>query len=322
MVVPQLTTDVMLGEARDGVVANERIIDEDEPRPGIGRTPAERVAASAEAYTWGDIGQQSERGPRFDTAMTRAVDILKAWDGKWRSWKGSSSHFEVLAGIGRTRDLQSLEHEGESMVPALKQKRARQGLEVLKKGLPGCQGLPHAVVLVIHPTQHRMEQQGYEIQCQEHGRQVLCAMAVVMLAMIAFGFEGVVVLVLDFPAGSSGVHDGLHMGVLQGVLRRTCMAIQDGAVGFCGDGQFTPMDPQGIFAFAQGDLVGIPIGVHGAKPPIPAAAGELLKRSGHFSLSQPLVQRWVRLRFADPDEVEAVMEHKVTEGLCTVEIVP
>jgi len=28
-------------------------------------------------------------------------------------------------------------------------------------------------------------------------------MAVVMLEMIAFGFEGVVVLVLDFPAGSS-----------------------------------------------------------------------------------------------------------------------
>jgi len=43
-------------------------------------------------------------------------------------WDASSSHFEVLAGIGRTRDLQSLEHEVEPMVPALKQKVARQGL--------------------------------------------------------------------------------------------------------------------------------------------------------------------------------------------------
>jgi hypothetical protein len=32
----------------------------------------------------------------------------------------SNSHFEVLAGIGRRRDLQSLEHEAEQLVPALK----------------------------------------------------------------------------------------------------------------------------------------------------------------------------------------------------------
>ena len=70
----------------------------------------------------------------------------------------SNSHFEVLAGIGRHCDLQSLEHEVEQMVPALKQEVARQGLQVLKKGLPGRQGLPHQVVLVIHPPQHRMEQ--------------------------------------------------------------------------------------------------------------------------------------------------------------------
>ena len=147
-------------------------------------------------------------------------------------------------------------------------------------------------------------------------------MAVVMLEMIAFGFQGVVVLVLDFPPGSSGLHDGLHIGVLQGVLRRKCIVIQDGAVGFFGDGQFTPIDPQGIFALAQGDLVGIPIGVDRAKPPIPAAAGELLELSGNCSPSQPLVQRGVRLWFADQDEVEAVVEHEVTEGLFTVKIVP
>ena len=111
---------------------------------------------------------------------------------------------------------------------------------------------------------------------------MLFAMAVVMLEMIAFGFEGVVVLVLDFPAGSSGLHDGLHIGVIQGVRRRKGIAIQDGAVGFFGDGQFTPLDPQGILAFAQGDLVGIPIGMDGAKPPIPAAAGALLELSGNF----------------------------------------
>jgi hypothetical protein len=33
--------------------------------------------------------------------------------GEALALQASSSHFEVLAGIGGTRDLQSLEHEGE-----------------------------------------------------------------------------------------------------------------------------------------------------------------------------------------------------------------
>ena len=106
-------------------------------------------------------------------------------------------------------------------------------------------------------------------------------MAVVMLEMSAVGVEGVVVLGLDVPAGSSGLHDGLHLGVLQGVLGRQGLAIQDGAVGFFGEGQFTPLDPQGICAVAQGALGGLPIGVDGATLPVPAAAGELRERSGN-----------------------------------------
>jgi hypothetical protein len=103
--------------------------------------------------------------------------------------------------------LQSLEHEVEQLVPALKQQVAQQRLQVLNESLPGRQGLPHPVVLGIHPPQQRMEQQGEAIQCESHGRQMLLAMALVMFAMIACGFQDVVVLVLDCPAGSSGLHD-------------------------------------------------------------------------------------------------------------------
>ena len=66
--------------------------------------------------------------------------------------------------IGRQRDLQPLEHEVEQMVPALKQEIARQGLQVLKKGVSGRQGLAHQLVLWLHPPQHRMAQKGSEIQ--------------------------------------------------------------------------------------------------------------------------------------------------------------
>ncbi len=72
-----------------------------------------------------------------------------------------------------------------------------------------------------------MAQKREEIQCESHGRQVLLAMAVVMFEMIACGFQGIVVLVLNVPAGSSGLHDGLHARVIQVVRCRKGMAIRD-----------------------------------------------------------------------------------------------
>ena len=51
-------------------------------------------------------------------------------------------------------------------------------------------------------------------------------MAVVMFEVIALGFQGIVLLVLDVPAGSSCLHDGLHSSTIQVVLRRKCIAIQ------------------------------------------------------------------------------------------------
>ena len=40
-----------------------------------------------------------------------------------------------------------------------------------------------------------------------HSRPVLLAMAIVMVEMIAFGFEDMVVLMLDLPASSSSLHN-------------------------------------------------------------------------------------------------------------------
>jgi len=143
----------------------------------------------------------------------------------------------------RHRNLQSLEHEVEQLVPALKQEVARQRLQVLNKGVPGHQGLPHPVVLLIRPSQHRMEQKCSAIQREQHGRQVLFSMAIVMFEMIAFGFKDIDVLVLNFPTGSSGLHDCFHVGAIHVVVRRKRMAIQNAAVIFFGNDEFTPIDP-------------------------------------------------------------------------------
>jgi hypothetical protein len=175
-------------------------------------------------------------------------------------------------------------------------------MQVLKKGLSGRQGLPHQLVRLIHPPQHRMEQTCEEIQRESHGRQVLLAMAIVMFEMRAFGCKGVVVLVLDVPAGASGLHDRFLGRVIEMMVRRKRIVIQDGPVGLFGDGEFTPIDPQCVFSLAQGDIVGIPIGVDGAKATIPAADGERQEIPRDVYPGQPLVQRWVRLRLADQME--------------------
>ena len=118
-----------------------------------------------------------------------------------------------------------------------------------------------------------MEQKGDEIQRESHGRQVLLAMAVVRFEMRACGVEDMVVLVLDLPAGSSGLPDGLHVGAIQGVRCRKRMVRQPGAVGLCGEAEFTPIAPQRVLTLAPGHSVGRPLGVPFANAPMPASDG-------------------------------------------------
>ena len=64
--------------------------------------------------------------------------------------------------------------------------------------------------------------------------------------------SGIVLLVLDVPAGSSGLHDGLHRRTIPVVRRRQRMAIQEGAVSFVRDGEFTPIAPHRVFPLTPG----------------------------------------------------------------------
>ena len=84
-----------------------------------------------------------------------------------------------------------------------------------------------------------MEPKRAEMPRASHGRPVRLAVAVGMFEMRAVGVQGVVVLVLNVPAGSSGLHDGLHAGAIPVVRRRKGMARAEGAVGGCGAGVCT-----------------------------------------------------------------------------------
>jgi hypothetical protein len=104
-------------------------------------------------------------------------------------------------------------------------------------------------------------------------------MAVMMFEVRAFGFQDIIILVLDFPTGASGLHDGFHAGTIQGMIGRKRMAIQDGSLGLFGDGEFTPIASSRVFSLAQRDTGGIPIGVHLTKATIPAADVQWLEIS-------------------------------------------
>ena len=106
--------------------------------------------------------------------------------------------------------------------------------------------------------------------------------SIVMPYMIAFGFEDIGILVFDLPAGSSRLDKNLNGCSVNKMLRRKCIAIQDGPIGFFGDGEFTPIDPQRVFTLAPGNIVGIPIGVNLMKATIPASDGTVLEISRSF----------------------------------------
>ena len=63
----------------------------------------------------------------------------------------SNSHFEVLAGIRRHRNRQTLAPAVEPRGPARNPEGARPRRQVLTQGMPGREGLPHQGVLVRHP---------------------------------------------------------------------------------------------------------------------------------------------------------------------------
>jgi hypothetical protein len=53
-------------------------------------------------------------------------------------------------------------------------------------------------VFVLHPLQHGVDQEGQDDGAGQQGRQVLPAVAEIVLEVIALGLQRVVVLVLDF----------------------------------------------------------------------------------------------------------------------------
>jgi hypothetical protein len=91
------------------------------------------------------------------------------------------------------------------MLPGIKEQILGQGLNVLKEALAGASLLSDALVGGINEVQDGMEQESENVEGEQRHGEVVLAMTKIMLQVIALGFEDIVVFILAFPSGPSGM---------------------------------------------------------------------------------------------------------------------
>ena len=122
---------------------------------------------------------------------------------------------------------------------------------MIEEGLAGRQPGPHQPVGLIEPAQGGMPQERQEIQAGEDCRQLLLAVTQVVFEMVALGLEGVVVLVLDLPAGPPGSDQAGDVGLVDRPVGDPGVVIDRVALGV-GDADFAPVDLESVLALGQG----------------------------------------------------------------------
>ena len=115
----------------------------------------------------------------------------------------------------------------------------------------------------------------------------------IVFQVVAFGFQGVVVFIFDFPAGATGLYDAGDIVCGKDMVCDEGIVVEDFASDFMGDDQFAPIDVQGIVAIAQRELVDEAIVPDFPVFAIPAGPGKSLDRTLLLEIGQALVQTGV-----------------------------
>ena len=103
------------------------------------------------------------------------------------------------------------------------------------------------MILVIHPLQHRVDQKGQDDEAGQQRRQVLLAVAVVVLEVVTLGFQGVVVFIFDLPPAAPGLDDFYHIVVSEREGSRKSVLVQD-VTKLIGGRERAPVHQQGVIA--------------------------------------------------------------------------
>ena len=165
-----------------------------------------------------------------------------------------------------------------------------------------------------------MGQKSQDNEAREQGRQVLLAVPVVVLEVVALGLQGVVVFVFDFPASAPGRDDRGHVAVVERQGGRKGVVVQHLAV-HVGGGELAPVDRERVIGIAQGDGCRVAVSVRLAALAAPARAGHGADGAGTLQVRHPLGGDGMGLRLADQDEVESLGLHGAAKRLVAVEVI-
>ena len=191
----------------------------------------------------------------------------------------------------------------------------------MKKGFAGTEFLADELVLTVGQVKNGVQQKGEQVEQYEDGGQVLLAMAIVVLQMIAVVLEHVVVLVFNLPASSARGNDGKQRLLREGVAGGEGVLVDALTDIFPMDGHLTPVDMQGVQAVTQRELISIAAMPDFGIACSPATQGVLGQAIDPAEQIHLFVERQVGVRFAGHDEVHFMLEQHLTEGLFTVKII-
>ena len=145
--------------------------------------------------------------------------------------------------------MEALKHEGEEMGPTGKTQIARECPQIIKEGLAAHQRAAQGAVLSVEQVEQCVKKKRQEIEGGEERCEVLRPMPKVVFQMIALSFEGIVVFILDFPAGAARLHDRRNGFRGERRLGHKGIVVQLSPRGIR-EREFTPIDIQGICACA------------------------------------------------------------------------
>lgn len=143
-----------------------------------------------------------------------------------------------------------------------------------------------------------MDQKGQDDEGGQQRGQIPFAMTLVVLKMVAFSFQDVVVFVLNLPATASGRDDFGHLVVVERQRSRKGVTVQDLATDV-GGGEFAPVHRQGIIRVAQGDRLGVTVGIRLVASAVPACAAHDADGAVALQVIEPFVDEGMGIGFAD-----------------------